>query len=71
MSILQIIQIISAVLLLIFILAQQKGAGIGVMGGGTGNQFISSRRGPEKVIFNGTVILAVIFVVSSIVLNFV
>ncbi|KKP38363.1 MAG: hypothetical protein UR28_C0017G0011 [Candidatus Peregrinibacteria bacterium GW2011_GWF2_33_10] len=65
-TIVQITQIISAILLVIFILAQQRGSGLGSMAGYGGNQVFTSRRGAEKVIFNITIILTVIFVSSSI-----
>ena len=61
----QIVQIISAVLLVVFILAQERGSGLGALSG-SANQVFTSRRGVEKVVFNVTVLLIITFVVSSI-----
>ncbi len=57
---LQIIQIITAVLLTVAILLQNKGAGLsGVFGGG--GEIFRTKRGMEKSLFIITIILAVIF----------
>lgn len=47
-----------------FILLQAKGTGLGTMLGGSG-EFYHSRRGVEKVVLYGTVILAILFAVFS------
>ncbi|MFA6304488.1 MAG: preprotein translocase subunit SecG [Patescibacteria group bacterium] len=60
-----IIQLISAVLLAIFILLQQRGAGLGGIFGGEGSVY-RTKRGAEKIIFITTIILAVIFLASAI-----
>ncbi len=68
MQILYVIQIVSGVLLTIFILAQQRGSGLGSIGGSSsGGEMFSSRRGVEKIIFNVTVVLMIAFVASSII----
>ncbi|MBM3205669.1 preprotein translocase subunit SecG [Candidatus Shapirobacteria bacterium] len=59
------IQALIAILLIAAILIQAKGAGLGEAWGGFSELF-SSRRGVEKIIFNATVILAVLFLLSSI-----
>lgn len=62
-SILQIIMIGSAVLMIIAILLQQRGATLGA-GFGSSGELYTSRRGVDKSLFEVTIILAVIFVVS-------
>ena len=52
---------IIAVVLVILVLLQSKGGGLSNVFGGEGNVY-QTRRGLEKGIFIGTVILAVIFV---------
>ncbi|OGG00770.1 preprotein translocase subunit SecG [Candidatus Gottesmanbacteria bacterium RIFCSPHIGHO2_02_FULL_39_14] len=59
------LQIGLSVLLIILILIQAKGVGLGRAWGG-GGEFYKSRRGVEKVIFNLTVILAILFLASSV-----
>ncbi len=62
-SILQIITVVSAVLVIIAILLQQRGASLGAGFGGSGELY-TTRRGIDKSLFEATIILAVIFVLS-------
>lgn len=65
-QILIIIQIIVSVLLVLLILLQQRGTALGSAFGGQGG-FYLKRRGIEKKIFAGTVILAILFIALSII----
>jgi len=60
-----VITIISAVMLMLFILLQSRGQSLGATFGGDTN-FYRSRRGAEAVIFNATIVFAVLFVLSVI-----
>ena len=60
-----IITIISSLLLMLTILIQSRGQSLGATFGGDTN-FYRSRRGAEAVIFNASIVLAVIFVLSVI-----
>lgn len=65
--IIQVVQVVSAILLIITILMQRSEAGVGgAFGGGdvseTGNV---KRRGSEKAMFIITIIIAIIFVGST------
>jgi len=62
---LQIVQITISLLLLGFIVLQAKGTGLGRAWGGAG-EFYKSRRGVEKLVFRATIILAFLFLVSSV-----
>lgn len=62
-EILQIIMIGSAVLLILAIILQQRGATLGAGMGGSGELY-TTRRGVDKSLFEATIVLAVIFVVS-------
>ena len=62
---LKIIQIVLAVLLIISILLQQRGSGLGLAFGGEGN-FYRSRRGIEKGLYWFTIIIAVILVLCAL-----
>ncbi|MCX6786042.1 MAG: preprotein translocase subunit SecG [Candidatus Komeilibacteria bacterium] len=64
-QLLNIIQITSAILMVIFILLQQRGAGLGGIFGGQGGVY-RTKRGAEKIIFIITICLAVIFFASSL-----
>ncbi|MBP3899679.1 preprotein translocase subunit SecG [Candidatus Saccharibacteria bacterium] len=60
-SFLQTIIIISAVLTILLILVQQRGASLGA-GFGASGELYTTRRGLDKSLFNATVVFAVIFV---------
>lgn len=62
-SILQIVTVGSAVLLVMAILLQQRGASLGAGFGGSGELY-TTRRGLDKNLFEATIVLAVIFVLS-------
>ena len=68
-TILPIIQIIISVLLIAGILLQVNSAGMGgALGGGDNvDAGYHTRRGAEKWFFNGTIILAILFVIVSFV----
>jgi len=62
---LQIVQIIVSLALIVAILLQAKGAGLGGIFGGEGGIY-KSRRGVERTLFNVTIGLVVIFFVVSV-----
>ncbi|MDH4135390.1 MAG: preprotein translocase subunit SecG [Anaerolineae bacterium] len=62
---LQIVQIIVAVTLIILILLQTKGTGLGSIFGGDSSVY-KSRRGVEKTLFNATIALSVVFFLVAI-----
>jgi len=64
-SLFNAITIISAILMILFILIQTRGQSLGAAFGGD-TSFYRSRRGAEAVIFNATVVLGVVFVLSVI-----
>lgn len=65
MELIKIAQIVIAILLIISILLQNKGAGLGGVFGGGGDIYMA-KRGFEKKIFNFTIILSVIFLALSL-----
>jgi preprotein translocase subunit SecG len=62
----KVFQIIFAILLVILILMQQRGSGLGMAFGGEGNVY-RSRRGIEKFLFYATIVTAVLFCSSALV----
>jgi len=62
----QIGQIVLAVILLTLILIQSKGVGLSAAFGGGGEVF-HTRRGAERVIFIFTIIVAFLFVSTSLI----
>ena len=64
--IIDIIQIVSAIALIVAIVLQNRGSGLGAAFGGEGNVY-RARRSIEKVLFQLTIILAVIFFVTAFV----
>jgi preprotein translocase subunit SecG len=65
-SILQIVTIGSAVLMVLAILLQQRGASLGA-GFGSSGELYTTRRGLDKNLFEATVVMAVLFVLSILV----
>lgn len=63
-------QVVVGILLMAAILLQARGASLGETFGGSG-VFYGTRRGPEKVLYYLTIVLAVIFVAASFVVLFV
>jgi preprotein translocase subunit SecG len=56
----QIAELIVALLLILAILLQQRGAGLGGIFGGEGNVY-RTKRGLEKGLYIGTIIIVVLF----------
>lgn len=66
-AILPIIQIVLAVLITVAILLQQSEAGLGgAFGGSDSVSSWRTRRGFEKFLFIGTLVLAILFIVSAL-----
>lgn len=65
-SILQVIMLVSASLMVLCILLQARGASLGA-GFGSSGELFTTRRGIDKSLFETTIILAVIFVLSILV----
>ncbi len=64
-EVLVLFQIIISGLLLVAILLQAKGTGLGRAWGG-GGEFYRSKRGAEKVLLVATVVLVCLFLISSL-----
>ncbi|MBQ2695054.1 preprotein translocase subunit SecG [Candidatus Saccharibacteria bacterium] len=60
---LQITTLISAVLVILLVLLQQRGASLGA-GFGSSGELYTTRRGLEKSLFVATIVFSVIFVLS-------
>ena len=60
------IQIILSVLLILVVLLQQKGSGMGAAFGGSSNVY-STKRGVDKILHYGTIVIAIIFFAASLV----
>jgi len=63
---LYVVQIILAITLITVILLQVKSASLGSAFGGSDASIYTTRRGIDKVLFNFTVILAVVFLLTSV-----
>ena len=62
--IIDIIQIVAAILLIIVIILQNRGTGLGGAFGRDGNVY-HTRRSFEKVLFQLTIVLSVVFFVTA------
>lgn len=65
-GILQIISVGSALLMIVAILLQQRGASLGAGFGGS-SELYTTRRGLDKNLFEVTIFLAIIFILSILV----
>ncbi len=63
---LDIALIITSVVLIVSVILQSKGAGLGGLTGADTGGFFTARRGVEKTLFRLTIILSVIFVLLAI-----
>ncbi len=66
MMILDIIQLVSAVLLVLVVLLQNRGTGLGSAFGGEGNVY-RTKRGLEKILSIATIILAIVFLTVALI----
>ncbi len=62
-NILQIVMLISAILMVLMILLQARGASLGA-GFGSSGELFTTRRGIDKSLFETTIVMAAIFVLS-------
>lgn len=65
-SVIFLIQIIIGILLVLVVLIQQKGTGLGTAFGGD-LSFYRTKRGAEKLLFYATIMLSTIFILISLV----
>jgi len=65
-TILQVVTVGSSILLILAILLQQRGASLGA-GFGSSGELYTTRRGLDKNLFEVSVVLAVVFVLSILV----
>lgn len=65
-EILQYVMIGSAALLIVAIILQQRGATLGA-GFGSSGELYTTRRGVDKNLFEATIVLAVVFVLSILI----
>jgi len=62
-SLLQFVTLGSGVLMIVCVLLQQRGASLGA-GFGSSGELYTTRRGLDKSLFDATIVLAVVFVLS-------
>lgn len=65
-SLLEIVTVASALLMVICILLQARGASLGA-GFGSSGELFTTRRGIDKNLYEATIVLAVIFIMSILV----
>jgi protein translocase SecG subunit len=71
-SILPFLQVALAVLLIAAILLQARGSSVGgAFGGSDAGTTFYTRRGAEKVLFNATIVLGILFVLSAFAARFI
>ncbi|MCA9387205.1 preprotein translocase subunit SecG [Candidatus Dojkabacteria bacterium] len=66
-SIIKYILALDAFFIIIFVLLQTRSGGLGaVFGGSSGGDLYKSRRGFEAFLYNGTIVLGILFAVLSL-----
>ena len=60
-----ILTVVAGALMILLILLQNRGQSLGASFGGD-SSFYRSKRGAEKIIFNATIVLAVVFVLAVV-----
>jgi protein translocase SecG subunit len=60
--IISVIQLLIAILLVVFVLLQQRGSALGSAFGGDGGSFYGARRGIQNQLYWGTIVLGVLFI---------
>lgn len=65
-TLLQFVTLGSGILMIICILLQQRGASLGA-GFGSSGELYTTRRGLDKSLFDATIVLAVVFVLSILI----
>ncbi len=63
---LSIIQIVLSLILIVLIIIQSKGTGMGTAFGGDMG-FYGTKRGAEKIMFKFTIVIAFLFMVTSLI----
>lgn len=67
LPVIRVIQIILCIAVIVFILLQARGAGLGsAFGGSSAGSVFKTRRGVERLIFNTTIVFVVLFCLISI-----
>jgi len=69
-SILLISQLIISMFLILAILMQNRGEGLSGTFGGSGGEFFATRRGAEKLLFQATVVLSILFALNALIFAF-
>ncbi len=65
---LRVVQIILSLAVIIFILLQARGAGLGsAFGGSSAGSVFKTRRGVERLIFNITIVFVILFALVSLI----
>jgi preprotein translocase subunit SecG len=62
-----VVQIVLAITLIVVILLQVKSASLGSAFGGTDASIYTSRRGIDRILFQFTIALSILFLVTSII----
>jgi len=68
---LKVIQLVVAILLMGAILVQNRSSGLSGAIGGQSGAIQTTKRGAEKIVFNATIVLGILFVVLSLAFIFV
>jgi preprotein translocase subunit SecG len=65
-TVLYVVQIVLAITLIAVILLQVKSAGLGSAFGGSDASIYTTRRGLDRVLFQFTIVLSVVFLLTSV-----
>lgn len=66
-----VLQIIVSILFILSVMVQQRSSGLSSAFGGQAGSIQSTKRGAEKVVFNASIILAILFVLIALAFIFI
>lgn len=66
MNLIPLLHIIVSLGLVALILIQERSGGLSGLFGGEGGGFYQTRRGVERIVFGGTIVLAILFVALAL-----
>jgi preprotein translocase subunit SecG len=65
-DILKYVLVVVGAVMTVFVLLQARSGGLGtVFGGSSGGEFYRSKRGVEAILYNGTIILGILFCIIA------
>lgn len=69
-NVLLVAQVVLSILIIVAVLMQVRGSGLGSLFGNAGGEFYRSKRGAEKLLHRGTVVFLILLVANSLAISY-